>query len=135
MSSHTKQVQLRFNDLGEGVLDCKGFKRFRCLGKKGLRYPTDITINPRKPGTKSAPYYSRTYSCVPYDNAAGQCTMNYAVLIWGQQGVFIHEWPTPATYAGNNGPTHGCIHLDRGNARLFYDWVDGPTRLRIEYRW
>jgi phosphotransferase system enzyme I (PtsP) len=41
-----------------------------------------------------------------------------APLIWGQQGVFIHEWPTPATYAGNNGPTHGCIHLDRGNARL-----------------
>jgi hypothetical protein len=56
MTSHTKQVQLRFNELGEGVLDCKGFKRFRCPGKKGLRYPTDLTINPRKPGTKSAPY-------------------------------------------------------------------------------
>lgn len=130
-----KLMRITFNDLGEGSLACSGYQTFRCLGMKGLKYPTDITVNPSVPGTKSHPYYSKTYSCPPYDNNRGQCTMNYAILIWGQQGVYIHEWPTPATYAGNGGPTHGCIHLDPGNASLTYAWVDRPTRVLISYPW
>jgi lipoprotein-anchoring transpeptidase ErfK/SrfK len=67
--------------------------------------------------------------------AAGQCTMRFSILVWGQKGVYIHEWPSPATFAGNGGPTHGCIHLDPGRAALVYAWVDRPTRLLIGYPW
>lgn len=130
-----KLIKIQFNDLGEGSLECVGFNIFRCLGQKGLRYPTDITVAPSISGTKESPHYSRQYSCPPNNNALGQCIMPYSILIWGQQGVYIHEWPTPATYAGNGGPTHGCIHVDRGNAHLVYAWVDRPTRLLINYPW
>lgn len=131
----TKRMNIHFNDLGEGTLECVGYQTFRCLGQKGLKYPPETTINPAKPGIKQNPHYSRTYGCPPYNNNLGQCIMPYSILIWGQKGVYIHEWPNPATYAGNGGPTHGCIHLDRGNAHLVYAWVDRPTRLLIDYPW
>lgn len=130
-----KRIRISFNSLGEGMMECVGFRTVRCLGMKGLKYPLDLTINPAIRGTKENPHYSRTYSCPPNDNAAGQCIMPYSILIWGQEGVFIHEWPTPATYAGNGGPTHGCIHLDPGNAQAVYNWVDQKTRVTMTYPW
>jgi lipoprotein-anchoring transpeptidase ErfK/SrfK len=61
--------------------------------------------------------------------------MNYSILIWGQRGIYIHEWPGRATYAGNGGPTAGCIHVEVGDAKRIYDWVDSKTRIVISYPW
>jgi hypothetical protein len=130
-----KVMKITFDTQGEGTLECVGFNAFRCLGKKGLRYPKDSTIDPSRPGTKQNPHFSTRYSCPPNDNSAGQCTMPYAVLIWGEYGVYVHEWPNDATLQGNGGPTHGCIHLEKGKAELVYAWVDRPTRLLISYPW
>jgi len=130
-----KTIRIKFQKNGEGFLECKGFMTTRCLGMPGLRYPVDSTIDPSFPGTKQNPHYSETYSCSPNDNARGQCIMNFSILIWGQEGVYIHEWPSPATLAGNGGPTHGCVHLDPGKAVLVYNWVNAPTRLLISYPW
>jgi hypothetical protein len=115
-----KVMTITFNALGEGSLVCQGYDTFRCLGKKGLGYPKEVTLDPSKPGTKQNPHYSVRYSCPPNDNAAGQCTMRFSILIWPRYGVYIHEWPAPATYTGNGGSTHGCIHLDPGKAALVY---------------
>ncbi len=76
-----KLIKIQFNDLGEGSLECVGFNTFRCLGQKGLRYPTDITVAPSISGTKESPHYSRQYSCPPNNNALGQCIMPYSILI------------------------------------------------------
>jgi len=133
----TKRIDITFfNKLAEGSLSCVGLGSFRCLGMQGLKYPAEMTIDPATPGTKVHPYYSKTYSCPPNDNARGQCIMNYAILIWGQQGVFIHEWPGGPTYAGNgNQSTHGCIHLAVGEAKKVFDWVDTRTRIVISRPW
>ncbi|MDB4975947.1 MAG: L,D-transpeptidase [Myxococcaceae bacterium] len=48
-------------------------------------------------------------------------------------GIYNHEWPTIPTIAGNNGPTHGCIHLEIGNAEKVFNWVDQRPRLLIDY--
>jgi lipoprotein-anchoring transpeptidase ErfK/SrfK len=128
-----KAMKIDFNELGEGTLLCEGYRSFRCLGRRGVPYPQKSTIDPSRPGTKENPHYSNTYSCSPNNDRNGRCVMRFSILIWGQQGIFIHEWPTPATYAGNGGPTHGCIHVDPGNAALVYGWVDRPTKLLISY--
>jgi hypothetical protein len=138
MSSMTKRIDIVFSDLGEGHLECRGYGSFRCLGRKGYKYPTDLVVDPIKdPSVKQHPYFSRTYSC-GFVNAQGvpqPCRMNYAIRIWGQEGVYIHEWSSPATYAGNGGPTHGCIHLEVGRAKMVYDWVNGRTRITMKYPW
>jgi hypothetical protein len=133
----TKRMNIRFHNLyAEGTLECVGLGTYPCLGKPAMRYVKDVTIDPSQPGAKSHPYYSRSYSCPPNDNAAGQCIMNYAILIMWRQGVYIHEWPTPPTYVGNgNSGTHGCIHLKVGDAETVYNWVDTKTRVQIFTPW
>lgn len=132
-----KRINIVFDKLGQGSLECVGFNTFRCLGKKGLRYPRDLTIDPEKKGAKKHPYFSQEYVC----NYPGigevrvPCRMNYSVLIWGQRGIYIHEWPGKATYAANGGPTAGCIHVEQGDAKEIYDWVDDKTRVVIDYDW
>ena len=113
--SNIKRMKIDFRENGEGTLECVGAKSFRCLGKPGLQYPEDSTIDPAKRDTKVRQYYSKRYSCPPNDNEQGQCSMPYALLLWGRYGIYIHEWPNPATISGNNGPTHGCIHLEKGD--------------------
>ncbi len=132
-----KRIEIDFhNHLGEGRLVCRGLRAFECLGMPGLAYPRDLTIDPSRPGVKQHPYFSRTYGCAPNNNAAGQCRMDYAILIWGQQGVYIHGWPNPPTYVGNgNSGTHGCIHLRIPDAAIVYDWVDTRTRITISRPW
>ncbi len=132
-----KRIHIKFNGLGEGQLECRGYSSFRCLGKRGLKYPPDLTINPLLPNVKRHPYFSQEYVC---DNPAiGEfgvpCRMNYSILIWGQRGIYIHEWPNPATYIGNGGPTSGCIHVEVGDAKKIYDWVDTTTRIIMVYPW
>ncbi|MCP4748771.1 MAG: L,D-transpeptidase [Desulfobacteraceae bacterium] len=133
----TNRIHIEFNTLGEGQLECKGYGSFRCLGKRGLKYPRDLTINPAIPNVKKHPYFSQEYICdYPTSGQIGvPCRMNYSILIWGQRGIFIHEWPTTATYAGNGGSTAGCIHLEIGDAKNVYDWVDTPTRITMDYPW
>jgi hypothetical protein len=99
----------------------------------GLRYPKDISINPASPEVKRHPYFSSEYVC---DHpGVGQigvpCRMNYAILIWGQRGIYIHEWPGAATYIGNGGP----LHVEVGDAKKIYDWLDTKTRIVITYPW
>ena len=132
-----KRIDIVFyNKNAEGTLQCKGLGTFQCLGMPGLAYPRELMIDPGQRGVKVHPYYSQTYTCPPNNNPAGQCIMNYAILIWGQQGVYIHEWPNPPTYAGNgNQGTHGCIHLRVGDAKHVYDWVDTKTYVTITRPW
>jgi len=129
-----KRIHIKFNKLGEGKMDCRGYKIFRCLGKRGLMYPTDLMIDPKKLNVKVSPYFSKEYVC-DYKGVVLPCRMNYSILIWGQRGIFIHEWPNPATFVGNGGETGGCIHLEIGDAKLVYDWIDQKTRITMEYPW
>lgn len=132
-----KRIHIKFNGFGEGQLECKGYNTFRCLGKKGLRYPRDLTINPALPFVKRHPYFSEEYVCdyPGIGQVSVPCRMNYAILIWGQRGIYIHEWPNRATYVGNGGPTAGCIHVEVGDAKKIYDWVDTKTRITMVYPW
>jgi len=132
-----KRINIALNNLGEGGLECVGLGTFRCLGKKGLRYPNDLTINPALPNVKRHPYLSQEYECdYPTIGQIGvPCRMNYSILIWGQRGIYIHEWPGRATYADNGGPTAGCIHVEVGDAKTIYEWVDAKTRIVISYPW
>jgi len=132
-----KRMHIEFNNLGEGKLECRKFSVFRCLGKKGLNYPRDLMINPNLPNIKKNPYFSAEYVCdyPGIGQVSVPCRMNYSILIWGQRGIYIHEWPNPATFTGNGGPTGGCIHLEKGDAKKVYDWVDSKTRLTISYPW
>lgn len=135
MATYKKRMRITFNALGEGPLECVGYRTFRCLGKKGMSYPNDVWINPTRRGAKENPHYSNAYSCAPNNDSRGRCIMKYSILVVPAWGVFIHEWPGPATYAGNGGPSHGCIHLEHGDAELVYNWVDEPTHLIITYPW
>jgi lipoprotein-anchoring transpeptidase ErfK/SrfK len=133
-----KLMTVTFNQLGEGTIECKGYNKFRCLGRKGQKYKKDITVDPvTDPSIKSPIYYSRTYTCGETDSAGNEspCTMPWAIRLDGREGIYIHEWPLRATYAGNGGPTHGCIHLEIGDAKKVYDWVNGRTRIVMTYPW
>jgi hypothetical protein len=146
-SDKTKRIDIVFNNmLGEGTLTCKGLltlssgnktdRVFRCLGQAHCHYPREMMVDPSQPLVKQNPHYSNAYTCPPNNNRAGQCVMRYAILIWGQQGVYIHEWPGIATYAGNgNQGTHGCIHLAQGDAAQVYNWVDTKTYITIKRPW
>lgn len=132
-----KRINIRFNHLCEGRMECVGLGTFRCLGKKGIRYPRDLSINPAFPNIKKHPYFSQEYVC-DYPNVGEisvPCRMNYSVLIWGQRGIYIHEWPGLATFSGNGGPTAGCIHVEKGDAEKIYNWIDSKTRIVISYPW
>lgn len=115
----TLRASITFQANAEGKLQFNGVER-PCLGKSGLSYPTDLTVNV---GDK----YRRRYS-----NEFG-VWMDYAVLIWGQRGIFIHEGP--ATLASNQGESAGCIHLDSPHAQEFFNWITGRTRITIQYPW
>lgn len=134
----TKRIDIVFhNHLAEGTLICRGLRSFQCLGMPGYAYLPDLTIvDPNKPGVKVHPYFSRTYTCPPNNNPAGQCRMDYAILLSGEEGIYIHGWPNPPTFAGNgNSGTHGCIHLRMRDAEIVYNWVDTRTRVMIRRPW
>jgi hypothetical protein len=115
----TLRVSIAFQANGEGTLTYNGLNR-PCLGKTALQYPRDLTIT-------AADKYRRRYS------SEFGVWMDFAVLIWGQRGIFIHEGP--ATLAGNGGETAGCIHLGAPHAEQFFNWITGRTRITITYPW
>jgi hypothetical protein len=119
--SQTKRIEIKFNENGEGTLIAHGLGEFPCLGKPGLSYPKDVTVTPKEK--------ERLHISKEFDGAE----MPFAIRIWGQRGIYIHEGDP--TLAANGGPSQGCIHLKKGDAQKVYDWVTGPTRVTIEYKW
>lgn len=117
--SATSRVQIAFRANGEGTLSYNGLSR-PCLGKSNLAYPRDVTIGT---GDKYLRRFSNEY----------QVWMNYAVLLWGQRGIFIHQGA--ATIAANGGESAGCIHLAAPHAQEFYNWIAGRTRIEVSYPW
>jgi hypothetical protein len=115
----TLRVDIRFQANGEGTLIYAG-NACACLGKPGLPYPQDLTVNVEDK-------YRRRYS------NEFNAWMDFAVLIWGQRGIFIHEGAV--TLASNGGETAGCIHLASPQAEAFFNWVATRTRIVISYPW
>ena len=89
-------------------------------GGAGHRTPTgDFTAGP----VKERMHYSSLYNGAP---------MPYSVQVSGN--IFIHGFTSVPRFPAS----HGCIRvpLNNGNpARLFYEWVDRGTPIRIQGRW
>ena len=113
---------MKFNDDGSGTLtfagtavSCRGMQPQD--GNPGFDYAKDITL-------KSSDCYEVKRS-VQYG-----VDMLWAVgpIQW-QRGAYIHEGPLDYSV--------GCVHLEKGAAQKFHDWVkeqDG-VRLQTEYPW
>lgn len=125
----TKRIKIKFEANGDGTLECVGGSTFKCLGKKDLNYPVDLTVQSVVGTDKFENKFSNEF----------QVNMPWAVLIWGQRGIYIHGWEGEATVASYGGDTNGCIHLQSDNpandAKAVYNWIDGRTRITIEYAW
>eukprot|EP01006_Ploeotia_vitrea_P064267 TRINITY_DN87428_c0_g1_i1.p1 TRINITY_DN87428_c0_g1~~TRINITY_DN87428_c0_g1_i1.p1 ORF type:complete len:112 (-),score=8.49 TRINITY_DN87428_c0_g1_i1:63-398(-) len=110
----SKVMKIKLGADGLGTLQF-GNSTVGCGGKKGMNYPKDLTINT---SDKKGTHISGEYDA----------EMPFAILIWGQRGVYIHQWPCLEN-------SSGCLHLLEGDAKKVYDWVDGRTRVLIEYPW
>jgi hypothetical protein len=119
----TNRVEITFNANGEGTMNCQGLGQFPCLGKPNLAYTQDLTVRGVEGEDKFLRKFSNEY----------QVWMHWAVLIMGNRGIYIHEGPV--TLRENGGPTAGCIHVATGDAERIYNWIDGRTRITIEYPW
>jgi hypothetical protein len=114
----TQRIDIRFESNGNGTLTC-GAGTFACQGQPGRRYPRDITIST---SDKRGTHFSNEF----------QVWMNYSILIWGQVGIYIHEWPYCRATGGTSA---GCIHLCPPTAATVYNWIVGRTRVTIDYPW
>jgi hypothetical protein len=114
------RVNLRLNrTTGLGTLECVGGSTFKCGGMPGFAYPADATIQATD---KKGDVRSREY----VNDLGEPSLMKWSVLWIGQRGVYFHGYPTL-------GGSHGCIHLLEADARRFYDWIKGRTR--IVFQW
>lgn len=128
----TKRISIQFESTGEGKLRY-GRASCDCLGKPGVRYPQDLTVTTND---KYRVKYSGEYVVQQLDGSSQPAEMPYAILIWGQRGIYIHAWPGSPTIAGNGGrPTSGCIHLSQSDAPKVFNYVDTRTRITISYPW
>lgn len=114
----TQRIDIQFQANGNGTLTCSA-GTFPCLGRPGLRYPTDITITT---SDKQGTHYSNEF----------HVWMPYSILIWGQRGIYIHEWPF---CQASGGASAGCVHLCPRHAATVYNWIVGRTRITISYPW
>jgi hypothetical protein len=118
----TGRIKIKLGANGEGTLECVGLGTFKVLGEPGRDYPQDLTVTP---GDKE-----RLHISIEYDGIE----MPWAIRIWGQKGIYIHEMPD--NLADNDGqPSKGCIHLSKTNAPKAYDYVQTRTRVTIEAPW
>lgn len=122
IETQTLRAKISFQLNGEGTLKYAN-NNVSCLGKPGLKYPTDLTVQGVIGVDKFKEKYSNEFNVI----------MPWAVLIWGQRGIYIHEMPD--NLEENGGPTAGCIHLSEENAKSFYNWLSGRTRITIDYQW
>jgi hypothetical protein len=116
------QAKITFRANGEGTLKF-GSTTVPCLGKPNLAYPVDLSVRGIEGTDKFLERRSEEFGVM----------MPFAVLIWGQRGIFIHEGPD--NLDDNGGPSQGCVHIATGSAKTFYDWVSGPTRIQISHPW
>ncbi len=119
----TKRAKITFQANGEGQL-IYGNKNIGCLGSPTVKYTQDLTIQGIVGTDKFLRKFSDEY----------QVWMEFAVLIMGQRGIYIHEG-APTLEENGGEPSAGCIHLGEGDAKDFYDWVTGRTRILISYPW
>jgi lipoprotein-anchoring transpeptidase ErfK/SrfK len=130
-TSGTQSVKIALKRNGEGTLTYGG-KTVPCLGMPGTMYPNDITIQniegEQNKGDYEGAYKFPLWISSKYFTNGRPSRMPWAVLVWPEEGIFIHEWPDGAR-------SHGCIHLSPGTAEDFYNWIKGPTRIQISYPW
>ena len=103
-------LQLSQED-GIGTLHFNG-EEYECGGNSSFDYPEDSTIS----GYKEYCHYSRENDFV----------MHYAVLWDGTYGTYFHE--ADSLYG-----SAGCIHLLEGDAKSFYDDINGKARVIFEW--
>lgn len=115
----TLNANIAFFGSGEGTISFNG-KNYPCLGNPTVKYPTDLTVTT---GDKYPKKYSNEY----------QVWMEFAILIWGQRGIYIHLGAD--TIASNGDVSAGCIHVGDGHIQEFYNWITGNTRIQIRYPW
>ena len=115
-----KVIDIKFGPDGEGTLNAVGLDIFRCLGRPGFPYKSEVTVGPKD---KFENRWSSQYSV----------NLPWAILVHWQRGAFIHEMP--ATLVTNGGPTAGCIHLERGDAERVWRWATGTVRIKTSYPW
>jgi len=120
----TQLISIVFQKNGEGTLNAHGLSSgFHCLGKPDVKYPRDLTIKGEEGVDKFPMWYSREF---------GGAQMPWAILIWGQRGIFIHQGPATVS---NGDRSQGCIRLPGSSAKTVYDWITGRTRITISYPW
>ncbi|NCS29232.1 MAG: L,D-transpeptidase [Microcystis aeruginosa F13-15] len=116
----TGKINIIFKSNGEGTIECVGLGTFPILGRPGIKYPRDITVTE---ADKKGTYHSKKYNV----------DMPFAILIWGQEGIYIHQFPD--NLQENGGPSAGCIHVSRRNAPKVYEYVAARTAIKIKYPW
>lgn len=116
-TTDTLRASISLKADGSGTL-AYGSKSVQCRGKKKYNYLTDVINN----GFEGVDKFTRRWSD-EFD-----VWMPWAVLIDGNRGVFIHQFPLDVESAG-------CIHLSELDARDFYGWVTGKTRITIALPW
>jgi hypothetical protein len=131
-------AQLDFKRNGEGTLTFGG-RTVPCLGMPFEKYPkfkdVDNIIGKRdKKGHYAGGYKFKVWTSGRYFDDRGEpYPMKWAVTLNVVDGIFIHEGAP--TLKANGRPSHGCVHLDEGDAKDFYDWIDRPTRIQTSYPW
>ncbi|MEW6126207.1 MAG: L,D-transpeptidase [Acidobacteriota bacterium] len=120
----TGRITIKFSANGEGTMTCVGLGNFKVLGQPGRQYPKDITVDPNAdPTVKKTLHHSKEFNV----------DMPFAIRIWGQMGIFIHEFPD--NLSENGGPSAGCIHVGKPNSKRVFDYIVTRTRITIEYPW
>jgi hypothetical protein len=133
----TLQVQIAFKDSGEGTLTYGG-TTVPCLGKPSVMYPVDSIIENIE-GVQYQGDYGKAYKFKLWksndfqDDNGNPYPMPWAVKLWPDRGIFIHEGAD--NLKDNPGPSSGCVHLAAPNAQNFYNWITARTRIQVSYPW
>ena len=120
-AAKTQQIIIAFRKNGECTLTAVGLGQFGCLGQSGVLYPKELYVSAT---AKERNHYSREF----------KVDMPFAIRIWGQKGIYIHEGRASLKTSGGQ-PSHGCIRLARPNAEKVYNWLQGRTKVTFTYPW
>jgi len=110
----TGKINISFRPNGEGTLECVGLGTYHVLGQPGRMYPKDITVTE---ADKERVHHSKEFNV----------DMPFAIKIWGQKGIYIHEYPMVLS--------SGCIHVSTTDAPIVYKYVAARTLIKITYPW
>ncbi len=120
-AAKTQQIIIAFRKNGECTLTAVGLGQFGCLGQSGVLYPKELYVSAT---AKERNHYSREF----------KVDMPFAIRIWGQKGIYIHEGRASLKTSGGQ-PSHGCIRLATPNAEKVYNWLQGRTKVTFTYPW